>query len=113
MEYLKEHTYIPKGTWFDDDEFEELLQWGVAYADHTGKNISAGFGISIDWDIDGSRHFYHPDSIWVAAIEGVWGDRPQGTLTSGPSTIPSGTLSFLIAGGSNFQIRVEFLVSGN
>ena len=44
MEYLKEHNYIPKGTWFDDDEFKELLQWGVAYADHTDRKISAGFG---------------------------------------------------------------------
>ena len=74
VEYLKDNGYIPAESWFDRVDFTMFLQWGVAYADHTGRKISAGFGISFDWDIDGFRHFYHPDSIWVTLLEGDWGD---------------------------------------
>src|SRR4030042_4028584 len=41
---------------------------------------------------------------------GIQGDRPQGTLTSAPFTIPIGKLSFLIGGGSSVETRVELLV---
>ncbi len=40
----------------------------------------------------------------------IQGDRPIGTLTSASFTIPQGTLSFLIGGGSSFETRVELLV---
>ena len=36
----------------------------------------------------------------------------MGTLSSPRFTIPSGTMSFLIGGGSSFQTRVELLASG-
>jgi hypothetical protein len=38
------------------------------------------------------------------------GDRPKGTLTSAPFTIPQGHLSFLIGGGKSFETRVELRV---
>ncbi len=40
----------------------------------------------------------------------VQGDRPVGTLTSAPFTIPSGTLSFLIGGGSTSETFVELVI---
>lgn len=63
----------------------------------------------------------HQGKYWIGTYEkyqgqtdqkpgDVQGDRPQGTLTSLPFTIPSGTLSFLVGGGSNFQTRVEILI---
>jgi hypothetical protein len=40
------------------------------------------------------------------------GDRPMGTLSSPRFTIPTGTLSFLVGGGSSFKTRVELIVLG-
>src|SRR4030042_6524384 len=63
----------------------------------------------------------HQGRYWIGTYEkyqgrsdqkqgGIQGDRPQGTLTSAPFTIPIGKLSFLIGGGSSFETRVELLV---
>ena len=72
-----------------------------------------------------ARHKRQPSShqgkYWIGTYEkyqgkqgqkrgDVQGDRPTGTLTSAPFSIPSGTLSFLIGGGSGFKTRVELLV---
>ena len=65
----------------------------------------------------------HQGRYWIGGYEkyqglpgqkpgSIHGDQPQGTLTSLPFAIPSGTLSFLIGGGNSFQTRVELLVSG-
>jgi len=65
----------------------------------------------------------HQGKYWIGSYEkyqglpgqkpgGVQGDGPKGVLTSFPFTIPSGTLSFLVGGGSGFKTRVELLVSG-
>jgi hypothetical protein len=64
---------------------------------------------------------HHQGTYWIGTYEkyqgkpgqepgDIQGDRPTGTLTSAPFTIPRGTLSFLIGGGSSFQTRVELLV---
>ena len=65
----------------------------------------------------------HQGKYWIGGYEKyqgkpgqkpgtVQGDGPQGTLTSPPFTIPSGTLNFLIGGGGSFRTRVELIVSG-
>ena len=65
----------------------------------------------------------HQGKYWIGGFEkyqgkpgqksgSIQGDKPQGTLTSPPFTIPNGTLNFLIGGGNNFQTRVELIVSG-
>ena len=65
----------------------------------------------------------HQGRYWIGGFEKyqgkpgqkpgtIQGDRPQGTLTSPPFTIPNGTLNFLIGGGNNFKARVELIVSG-
>jgi hypothetical protein len=65
----------------------------------------------------------HQGRYWIGTYEkyqglpgqrpgAVQGDQPQGTLTSLPFSIPSGTLSFLIGGGNSLQTRVELLISG-
>jgi hypothetical protein len=64
---------------------------------------------------------HHQGRYWIGTYEkyqgkrgqrqgDIQGDRPQGTLTSAPFTIPRGNLSFLIGGGSNFKTRVELRV---
>ena len=66
----------------------------------------------------------HIGNYWIGTYEkyqgyasqtpgSIQGDGPKGTLTSNVFTIPSGSLSFLVGGGSSFQTRVELLVSGN
>jgi hypothetical protein len=66
----------------------------------------------------------HVGNYWIGTFEkyqgsgsqtpgSVQGDGPIGTLTSNVFTIPTGSLSFLVGGGSSFQTRVELLVSGN
>ena len=66
----------------------------------------------------------HIGNYWIGTFEkyqgsgsqtpgSVQGDGPIGTLTSNVFTIPAGSLSFLVGGGSSFQTRVELLVSGN
>lgn len=66
----------------------------------------------------------HVGNYWVGTYEkyqgsgsqqpgSVQGDSPTGTLTSSIFTIPSGSLSFLVGGGSSPQTRIELLVSGN
>jgi len=63
----------------------------------------------------------HQGKYWIGTYEkyqgeqgqkrgDVQGDRPTGTLTSASFSIPSGTLSFLVGGGSGFKTRVELLV---
>jgi hypothetical protein len=63
----------------------------------------------------------HQGRYWIGTYEkyqglrgqepgDIQGDEPQGTLTSAPFTIPRGTLSFLVGGGSSFETRVELLV---
>lgn len=63
----------------------------------------------------------HQGRYWIGSYEkyqghpnqrlgNIQGDRPQGILTSSRFTIPQGTLSFLVGGGSNFETRVELLV---
>ena len=65
----------------------------------------------------------HVGNYWVGTYEkyqgsglqkpgSIQGDGPIGTLTSNIFTIPSGSLSFLVGGGSSFQTRIELLVSG-
>jgi len=65
----------------------------------------------------------HQGRYWIGGYEkyqglpgqkpgNIQGDEPKGTLTSLSFTIPSGTLSFLIGGGSSLQTRVELLVLG-
>jgi hypothetical protein len=65
----------------------------------------------------------HIGNYWIGTYEkyqghasqtpgSIQGDGPKGTLTSNVFTIPSGSLSFLVGGGSSFQTRVELLVSG-
>ena len=65
----------------------------------------------------------HQGRYWIGGYEkyqglpgqkpgNIQGDGPKGTLTSLSFTIPSGTLSFLIGGGSSLQTRVELLVLG-
>jgi beta-lactam-binding protein with PASTA domain len=62
----------------------------------------------------------HQGKYWIGTYEryqgrpgqkpgDIQGDKPQGTLTSAPFTIPEGTLSFLVGGGSSLQTRVELL----
>ncbi len=66
----------------------------------------------------------HVGNYWIGTYEkyqgsgsqkpgSVQGDGPTGTLTSNVFTIPAGSLSFLVGGGSSSQTRVELLVSGN
>ena len=66
----------------------------------------------------------HIGNYWVGTYEkyqgsgsqkpgSVQGDGPTGTLTSNVFTIPAGSLSFLVGGGSSSRTRVELLVSGN
>lgn len=43
----------------------------------------------------------------------IQGDGPQGALTSPVFTIPAGTLSFLIGGGSHVEVRVELVIVDN
>ena len=63
----------------------------------------------------------HQGSWWIGTFEKfqghsgqtqgeIQGDEPQGTLTSPPFTLPAGTLSFLIGGGSGPQTRVELVL---
>ena len=63
----------------------------------------------------------HQGSWWIGTFEkfqghsgqnpgDIQGDEPQGTLTSPPFTLPAGTLSFLIGGGSGPQTRVELVL---
>ncbi len=63
----------------------------------------------------------HQGKYWIGTYEkyqgnqgqkrgDIQGDRLAGTLTSLSFTIPSGTLSFLVGGGSGFKTRVELLV---
>ncbi len=63
----------------------------------------------------------HQGRYWIGTYEryhgkpgqepgDIQGDRPTGTLTSSTFTIPSGTLSFLVGGGSSSQTRVELLI---
>ena len=65
----------------------------------------------------------HQGQYWIGGYENyqgrpgqrpgaTQGDRPQGTLSSGQFSIPTGTLSFLVGGGSSPQTRVELLVNG-
>ena len=66
----------------------------------------------------------HIGNYWIGTYEkyqgytfqtpgSIQGDGPIGTLTSNVFTIPTGSLSFLVGGGSSFQTRVELFVSGN
>jgi hypothetical protein len=63
----------------------------------------------------------HQGKYWIGTYEkyqgkseqksgNIQGDRPTGSLTSAPFTIPSGILSFLIGGGSSFETRVELVI---
>lgn len=63
----------------------------------------------------------HQGSWWIGTFEkfqgrdgqtpgDIQGDEPQGTLTSPPFTLPTGTLSFLIGGGNLSQTRVELVI---
>jgi hypothetical protein len=65
----------------------------------------------------------HQGRYWIGTYEKYQGkpgqipgdiqdDEPQGTLTSPEFTIPGGTLSFLVGGGSSPETRVELLVEG-
>ena len=65
----------------------------------------------------------HEGNYWIGTYEKyqghgpekpgtVQGDGPKGTLTSKVFTIPSGSLSFLVGGGSSSQTRIELLVEG-
>lgn len=64
---------------------------------------------------------HHQGKYWIGTYEkyqgrqgqrpgDIQGDRPHGTLTSSSFTIPKGSLSFLIGGGSSFKTRVELIV---
>jgi hypothetical protein len=66
---------------------------------------------------------HHEGRYWIGGFEmyqglpgqrpgATQGDRPTGTLSSPHFTIPAGTLSFLVGGGSSFKTRVELIVSG-
>jgi len=63
----------------------------------------------------------HQGSWWIGTFEkfqgrsgqnpgDIQGDEPQGTLTSPPFTLPAGTLSFLVGGGSHAETRVELVL---
>ena len=63
----------------------------------------------------------HRGNWWIGTFENyqnkrgqrpgqIQGDNPRGTLTSSKFTIPPGTLTFLIGGGSSFETRVELMV---
>lgn len=63
----------------------------------------------------------HQGSWWIGTFEKfqghtgqnpgeIQGDEPQGTLTSPPFTLPAGTISFLIGGGSGPEMRVELVI---
>ena len=65
----------------------------------------------------------HVGRYWIGGFEkyqglpgqrpgNIQGDRPMGTLSSPRFTIPTGTLSFLVGGGSSFKTRVELIVLG-
>ncbi|MEM7795020.1 MAG: hypothetical protein AAF579_11300 [Cyanobacteria bacterium P01_C01_bin.118] len=65
----------------------------------------------------------HQGQYWIGGYEDyqglpgqrpgtVQGDGPQGTLSSPQFTIPNGSLSFLVGGGSSSATRVELLVDG-
>ena len=65
----------------------------------------------------------HEGRYWIGSYEkyqglpgqkpgDIQGDGPTGILRSPNFTIPSGTLSFLVGGGSSFKTRVELIVSG-
>jgi len=65
----------------------------------------------------------HDGRYWIGSYEkyqglpgqkpgGTQGDRPMGMLRSPRFAIPSGTLSFLVGGGSSFKTRVELFVFG-
>lgn len=65
----------------------------------------------------------HAGKYWIGTYEKyqghgsekpghVQGDGPKGTLISKVFTIPPGSLSFLVGGGSSSQTRVELLVEG-
>lgn len=65
----------------------------------------------------------HQGQYWIGGYENyqglpgqspgaIQGDDPTGTLSSPQFTIPGGSLSFLVGGGSSPQTRVELLVDG-
>lgn len=65
----------------------------------------------------------HQGRYWIGTYERYQGrqgqkpgdvqdDGPTGILTSAPFSIPKGTLSFLVGGGSGADTRVELLVAG-
>jgi hypothetical protein len=67
---------------------------------------------------------HHEGRYWIGGYEkyqglpgqrpgATQGDRPTGTLSSPRFTIPMGTLSFLVGGGSSFKTRVELIVAGH
>ena len=63
----------------------------------------------------------HQGKWWIGTFEryqgrareragSVQGDQPQGTLQSAEFTVPAGSLTFLVGGGSAFETRVELIV---
>ncbi|NEZ54534.1 hypothetical protein [Adonisia turfae] len=101
---------------FEEGNLQGWQQTGTAFANQPtlGDNPTAR---------NRGQASQHQGQYWIGGYENyqgrpgqrpgaVQGDRPQGTLTSARFRIPSGTLSFLVGGGSSPQTRVELVVSG-
>jgi putative membrane-bound dehydrogenase-like protein len=101
---------------------------GVCPTDKNGKPLNFDFeaGTLKDWTADGSAFArqpvkgdivalrrsdmksQHEGDYWVGSFE-VSGDQPQGTLTSAPFKLTQPFASFLVAGGSHENTRVELV----
>ena len=101
---------------FEDGSLRGWQQTGTAFANQPtlGDNPTAR---------NRGQASQHQGQYWIGGYEdyqglpgqqpgSVQGDSHQGTLSSAQFTIPGGSLSFLVGGGSSPQTRVELLVDG-
>lgn len=116
-----------------------LLSVPAAFAQTTGFSLDFEEGSLRGWQRSGNAFDFQPTrgdnptarhrgqpskhqgQYWIGTYEryqgksgekagSVQGDAPTGTLTSPTFTLPGGTLSFLVGGGSDFSTRVELVI---
>ena len=111
QERVQANPSLPFTLNFEEGNLRGWQQTGTAFANQPtlGDNPTAR---------NRGQASQHQGQYWIGGYENyqgrpgqrpgaVQGDRPQGTLTSARFRIPSGTLSFLVGGGSSPQTRVE------